>query len=181
MGRPKHQIVLGDGRALGQVAVDALWAAGADEVVLVGAAIASGQWASALRHIPDTRPGQGPLAAIEALLSTGLARTWLICACDMPLLEGPLLHRLVHAGHSPLAIFEGPPGATIQPLPLRIDLELLPTVRELLEGGRRSLRSLIDAAATLRVPAACESLLEDLDTPDDLDSFEARHVKRHRS
>jgi molybdopterin-guanine dinucleotide biosynthesis protein A len=189
MGAPKHEILLGDGRRLGQVAVDALNEAGASEVVLVGGSDSLAWSGGSLRRIPDLRPGAGALAALEGLLASGLAETWLVCPCDMPRLDGRVLRTLLVPATAPITIFASPAELPVQPLPMRLDARVLPIVRELLERGRRSLMALLESAPPHRVRGVdavdAEGLrsgladrLQDVDTPEDLLRFQASEQRR---
>lgn len=69
-----------------------------EEVVVVSsrAATPKGRW----RIVPDLRPGEGPLAGVEAALAEAEARGYdgaLVLAADLPLVDGTTLARLVEA------------------------------------------------------------------------------------
>lgn len=174
MGRPKHTIVWTDGRTLGERAASTLEQAGATEVVIVGSTPESRKgWATSRRFIDDTRPGQGPLAALEAILLSNLGETYVVCPCDMPGLGVQSLRTLAAAGSNPLAIFQDPSGGPRQPLPVRVASPALPLVRSLLDQGERSLMALLDRLPSSEVTPGIECALVDIDTAADLAKLES--------
>lgn len=128
------------------------------------------------RLIPDTRPGEGPLAALEAGLTVATAPIALVIAGDMPWVE-PLVLRLLterladhpDADVACLADHQGP-----RPLPLALRREpILPLVTSLLDQGERRLRALVSdaivvAPAEWRMVDPTGATLRDVDTPADL-------------
>lgn len=111
-----------------------------------------------LAFLADARPGQGPLAGIEAALAHARevgARGVVVLACDLPLVDPPALATLVRAWHAASA-----PEAVValcrdpaQPLAAVWGVGLLPRVREALEAGRRRVVDLIATVDTVPVPA----------------------------
>lgn len=168
MGRPKHGIVMQDGRAFAERVRDALREAGATAVVTVGDAKVEGCLA-----VADTRPSQGPLAACEALLRSRLAERFVVCPCDMPGIDADLIRQLVEAADRPVACFHVRGEEMPRPMPLRIDRVALPTVVELLERGERSLRALVTAtvAAIVEIEVEAAEALADVDTPEELERW----------
>lgn len=129
------------------------------EVHLVGGAGAT--FADPLRGLPrlhDARPGQGPLAGVEAALAharaTG-ARGVVVLACDLPLVDPPALAGLVEgwaASPSPEATL-ALPAAPPQPLAAVWGVGLLPAVTAALDAGRRRVLDLVDEVAAAWIPA----------------------------
>lgn len=131
MGRPKHLITWG-GKTLLEIGVDALRGA-VDRVVLIGAGDVPPQLA-ALDRLPDTPGLAGPLAGLLAAMRWAPGATWIIAACDMPLITSEavawlrsgrapgtwaLLPRLSPRGVEPLlALYEPPIRRTIERLVL---------------------------------------------------------------
>ena len=118
---------------------------------------------------PDLRPGQGPLAGIEAALASTPAEWALIVACDMPRLSAALLGGLVSAARSSdadavlAATDRGP-----EPMCAVWRREtVLPEVRLALDEGRRKLHRLLARLRieTWRPPG--EDWSENLNTPED--------------
>jgi len=90
MGRDKALIAV-EGEPMAQRVAAALDAAGAAEVVLVGAA----DRLLGRRHVADRYPGDGPLGGIITALAALDADLVLVAACDLPWLDGPTVHALV--------------------------------------------------------------------------------------
>jgi len=83
MGQDKALLAV-KGRALACIAADALWGAGATDVVAVGGHEAELN-ALGLRWIPDEEPGQGPLGGLlAALRDLRTVPVVVILACDLP-------------------------------------------------------------------------------------------------
>lgn len=129
-----------------------------------------------VRVIPDTRPGEGPLAALEAGLVMATAPIALVIAGDMPWVEPPVLRLLTErlAGHSDadvacLADHQGP-----RPLPLALRREaMVPMVTSLLDRGERRLRALLAGALVIGEDEwhpldPAHGTLRDVDVPADL-------------
>jgi molybdopterin-guanine dinucleotide biosynthesis protein A len=122
-----------------------------------------------LPAIADTRPGAGPLAAIEAALTATLADANLILACDMPELSSAILEELFEAGGD-IAIPRHESGQ-IEPLCAVYRRGALPAIREALNSGIRSVTE-----ALHRAPPRCEvryvrvadpAAFANLNTPED--------------
>jgi molybdopterin-guanine dinucleotide biosynthesis protein A len=129
-----------------------------------------------VHEIPDARPGEGPLAALEAGLSTMTAPVIVVIAADMPWVEPAVLRLLV-------ARLDEHPDADVAcladeaaPRPLPIAIRRDPTLARLtplLDEGERRLRSLL--AGALVIPLAdwlpfdpARATLRDVDVPADL-------------
>jgi molybdopterin-guanine dinucleotide biosynthesis protein A len=131
-----------------------------------------------VRQIADLRPGEGPLAGLEAGLTAARAATVLVVAADMPWLEPAILRllvaRLAAAPGTDLACLIADRG----PQPLPVACRRAPTlsrVTRLLESGERRLRALLDEHLTTMIeeldwrPADRSGRsLRDVDTPADL-------------
>jgi molybdopterin-guanine dinucleotide biosynthesis protein A len=136
------------------------------------------------RTLTDRLPDAGPLAGLASAL--GYARALrcdgvLLLACDMPLVTPALLALLVdeaRAHHARAAVgLAGPRG--VQPLCGWYSVECLDAVETRLEGGDRSLRSLLAAVGAHLVPHERMSALCDLrvvfrgaNTPGELSALE---------
>ena len=95
--------------------------------------------------LADLHPGLGPLAGIEAALSSGLGDLNLIVACDLPLIETEWLTLLLATAQSSEAnciIAKGEDGR-IHPLCGVYRPECLPAVRKALEEGRLKLMDIL--------------------------------------
>jgi molybdopterin-guanine dinucleotide biosynthesis protein A len=128
------------------------------------------------RLVLDTRPGEGPLAALEAGLLATDAPVVMVVGGDMPWVEPAALallaHRLGTHPESDVACLADDRGA--RPLPLALRREpILPLVTSLLDQGERRLRAILPDASVIG-PAAWRGVdptgdsLRDVDTPQDL-------------
>jgi FdhD protein len=189
MGQDKRWLPI-DGVPLLARAVAAV-AAVADEVLVVTAAPAdAAAVAAALDDLPpgtarwqgDQRPGQGPLAGIEAALAEASHDVVLVLAGDHPeampavlraLLD--LLHTHPEADAAVLASDRGP-----QPLVAAYRRAALPAIRALLDAGERRATRIVDHLDTVVLEHSAWQRLDptgatvrDLDTPEDLQAMRA--------
>jgi len=128
--------------------------------------------------VPDTRPGEGPLAALEAGLLATAAPMVAVVAGDMPWLAPAVLDLLVTrlAEKQTVAVACIADEDSPIPLPLAVRRDVtLPLVSALLDHGERRLRALLVDA--LVIPSADwlpldpdQGTLRDVDTPADLAS-----------
>lgn len=166
-GRPKGLLPGPDGAPL---ALRAAWIFHGIGVpcVLVGNRDLYG--ALGVEVIDDTRPGEGPLAGLEAALIEAARRGAegvLLVACDMPFFTAALLERLARA---PTAAAVAPwREGRHEPLFARYRGDVLAEVQARLERGERGMQPLLRAvgAAPLALEAGEEALLMDWDTPED--------------
>jgi len=128
------------------------------------------------RLVADTRPGEGPLAAIEAGLLATDAPVVGVVAADTPWVEPEVLALLARAlaidPSAPMACLEDDQGTPPLPLALRRGATLA-LVTRLLDQGERRLRALlpharaVESAVWRKVDPEGRSL-RDVDTPRDL-------------
>lgn len=125
---------------------------------------------------PDRRPGEGPLAGVEAALRWAMDEGRpgaLVAACDMPFLDARALRLLLDAATRDAAAFAGP---SRPPLCVYLATSCLPAVERLLAGdGDRSIRALLSAIDTAWVPESDvgrfvdpQTMFFNVNTPDDL-------------
>ncbi len=167
MGVPKAGIRLWDGRPMLEHVLAPLRAV-CGQVVVVGESRGYDVPAGVLRR-DDLHPGSGPLAGIEALLSSGLASGYLVAACDQPFLTSELLARLLEGDPQEVRLFRVP-GDGFQPFPGYYPDNWGPRVTEALRRGELSLRALIGPARAdwPRLSAAEAEGLRSLNRPEDL-------------
>lgn len=191
MGKPKHSVRLADGRTMMQAVASALRGS-CDTLAIIGLRDAKSAMAArdlfpnaALIH--DTRPGEGPLAGIEALLQTNLSDTYIICSCDMAMLTRDVIAALATPCDEATAILHIDGEPTPRPLPCRVHASALPTVTKLLDHEQRAVRFLHREAnaKVIHAPAEWADALADVNTPSDLASANAQLVsslapKTHR-
>jgi molybdopterin-guanine dinucleotide biosynthesis protein A len=119
--------------------------------------------------IDDLRPGEGPLAGLEAALLEARAQGCsgaLLLACDLPYLTAPLVERLKSAppGH----IAAPSRAGRYEPLSARYSIEVLGEVQARLDRGERAMQAFLRAVGVVDVPLPPEeeALLDDWDTPE---------------
>jgi len=176
MGRDKALVAAPDGRPLVVVGLDALRAAGATDLVVVGgderALDALGDRGA--RWVPDLHPGDGPLGGILTALAATDEELVVVMACDMPGVgpEVPAALAAALAG-SPAS---GAAIATVddreQPLTAcwRRSLAAAP-LRSAFEEGERAPRKVLPVLDAVRVHGLPVSQLVDVDSPEDLHRY----------
>lgn len=171
MGRDKLLLEVGVETLVGRV-----WgalAARCEEVILAGGGTAP----PGVRTIGDDRPGQGPLAGMEAGLAAARFPLVFVAAGDMPFLGADLVDHLlgVIQDRGSLAAVPDDGGRT-HPLCAAYSREVLPGLRTALDGGVRSAREFLNGLdAVVYVPAAelrtfgdPDLLLMNVNSPGDL-------------
>jgi molybdopterin-guanine dinucleotide biosynthesis protein A len=131
-------------------------------------------------NVQDRTPGLGPLAGIEAILSSGVAERYLIAACDQPLLSEAVLERLGSESGASVVVPRGANGF-LYPLPGIYDRSILEHVRERIDQRELSLMKLLTdvGARTIEVSEADEASLRSFNTPEELlELFEIMKAKR---
>lgn len=177
MGRDKATLRLGDGRMMIEHVATALASACANHEIIVAAgsddhaAVRSPLLPNA-RRVLDLRPQSGPLAGIEAILASNLARHYLIVPCDAPWLTADLLRLLLREPQAIATVLRVESRAEFEPLPARIAAAALPMVQRLLDEDVRSVWRLMEAlpAAFIDIDAAHAPALRNVNTPDDLNT-----------
>jgi molybdopterin-guanine dinucleotide biosynthesis protein A len=129
---------------------------------------------SGIRIVPDSYPGMGPLAGIEAALGATTADANLIVACDMPLLRSEVFEELFSAGGDcAVPRYE---GGKVEPLCAVYSRRCHTPIRQMLETGVRAVNEALRllesggfAIRYLQVPTA--DPFANLNTPEDLAGF----------
>ena len=169
MGVPKAGLLLPDGRSMVERTRDTLREICHDIVFLGDPHGVHGH-----DRIDDLRPDAGPLAAIEALLSSDRAPQYLVIPCDLPLLPSALLLRLLEGDAAGVSCFEFESAPGLLPLPCRIAAARLPEVTAQLDAGTRSVRHLVDElgpdATRIRLADRESGLLLNVNSPDDFET-----------
>ena len=152
MGTPKAFLRLPDshGRTFLENALGLLLGLTDRQLVAGGAQDADNRADIAYLRVDDLRPGEGPLAGMEAALATGSGTGYLIIACDQPNLTEELLQRLldgdagrIHAFIADLEfcqVFRPDRTPNIVPLPVYLPQSALTALRQALDGGIRAVR-----------------------------------------
>jgi len=182
MGTPKPGVLLPDGRPMMAHVLETLGAV-CHQVAVSGHTAHHAEdhpLPPSLIRIPDLRPGQGPLAALEAILASRLDSRYLVVSCDQPLLTAALLYRL--ASQTP-ASETGIPGffcainqagkRLLDPFPGIYPDHLLGDVQRALDAGHRSIRDCIRPWESHAVPVSSdeEQQLKSMNTPADIEAL----------
>ena len=171
MGRDKLPLEVGDITLLERV--HGALACCCDEIFIVGG---RGHAPAVSRRIPDLRPGEGPLAGIEAGLLAARHRAVFVAAGDIPFLTGDLVEYLLSllSGGVPAVVPDFGDGA--HPLCAAYGREIRPAVSAALDRGARSVRELLRSLPGVRYVREGELqrfgdpnlLLMNVNTPEDL-------------
>jgi molybdopterin-guanine dinucleotide biosynthesis protein A len=170
MGRPKHLIVLRDGRTMIQRIATNLLHVSTGVLVVGGGSRDFGEF----RGIPDARPeGTGPLSGLEALLASDIDSEYLVVPCDMPLISAEILRAMVRPSESLATIVQLEHRLEPEWLPARISAQALPVVSRLLDSGERSVWTLMQSlpAEVVRIDRKLERALLNVNSPDELDQI----------
>lgn len=145
-GSDKAQAQL-NGKSFVEILVETLNRSGF-EVVLSLADFKSFPGLEELRWIKDPYPGEGPLQALYgSLFELGVPKV-LLAACDMPLLLPEVVQRLwQESEQADITVLEF--ENKLFPLPAVYSKNVLPVVRDLLDRGKRDLKSLLAADLVL--------------------------------
>ena len=144
MGEAKWAVRLKDGRTMLEHVADALRPLGLP-IAVAGPPEGLGEAAAMLPDLPLIRDAvhyEGPLAALEHLMSQTRAEVLLLVGCDQPLLRTDDLRRLLAAAmqaHRP-AFFTTGEGQRLDPLPGAYHRDQWPAVVEAMAAGVRSPR-----------------------------------------
>ena len=171
MGRDKLPLEVGDTTLLERV--HGTLTLCCDEILIVGG---RGHIPAVSRRIPDLRPGEGPLAGIEAGLLAARHRAVFIAAGDVPFLTGDLVEYLLGllSGDVPAVVPDF--GDRSHPLCAAYGREVRPTVSAALDRGIRSVRELLRSLPGIRYVRKGELqrfgdpnlLLMNVNSPEDL-------------
>lgn len=132
-----------------------------------------------VRVVEDLWPGRGPLAAVATALTQVSDCHHFFLPCDTPLADDRVLACLdAHRPGCELLMFSDSSGR-IHPLPGYYGTACLAPALRLLEAGRRSLQSLLEAGMRSRILSPADHHLPDavflnLNSPEDLARIEGR-------
>ncbi len=119
--------------------------------------------------VADLRPGEGPLAGIEAALDSPYAAEWnLIVACDMPNLDTALLARLLAEArrHNPDCV-TARTARGIEPLCAVYRRSFVDVARKALDAGQRKVRDAFVGLQVIHLWIDNEGAVTNVNTPDD--------------
>ena len=171
MGRDKLLLEVGGATLVERVA--GALSARCEEVILAGRGTAP----PGVRAVGDVRPGQGPLAGMEAGLAAARHPLVFVAAGDMPFLRPGLVDHLLEVLQergSPAAVPDD--GRRTHPLCAAYSRGVLPSLSSALDGGVRGAREFLGGldgvayvpAAELRELGDPGLLLMNVNSPEDL-------------
>lgn len=181
MGRAKANIILSNGKSFldnivnqFQKVFEEVYLVGSSQDIVIPAA-------KKLLHIEDRNPGLGPLAGIEAILSQGDSRGFVVTGCDQPLLTSSLLKKLNDDAGKAIKLFKPPTVDRIDPFPGYFPLDVLPFVMKAISDNELSVSKLIRNLETRAIAGETtveiewveisdreQTLLKSFNTPEDL-------------
>ena len=148
MGRDKLPLLVGGATLLDRVH-DALSSCCVEVLIVGGGQDPAGS--AGRRLIPDGRPGEGPLAGMEAGLSPARRRPVFVAAGDMPFLTGELVEYLLGLLSDDVLAAVPVLGSGPHPLCAAYDgREMRPAVSAALDRGERSARALLEGLPGVR-------------------------------
>ncbi|MBI5153851.1 molybdenum cofactor guanylyltransferase [Candidatus Poribacteria bacterium] len=150
MGEPKEGIQLAGGRPMIECVGAALEPL-CSQVLIVGTCTGY-EVRPPWRRLEDIHPGEGPLAGLETILTSGIARHYLVAACDQPLLTARLLAPLAEAPGEGPAFFRTVEGRQCDPFPGRFPVEMRDAVTAALARGERSIRRFLAEWPVIWIP-----------------------------
>ena len=174
MGRDKLLLEVGGTTLVERVA--GTLSARCGEVILAGRGTAP-PGLRGVRAVGDARPGQGPLAGMEAGLAAARHPLVFVAAGDMPFLRPELVDHLLgvlQERGSPAAVPDD--GRRTHPLCAAYSRRVLPSLCSALDGGVRAARAFLGGldgvayvpAAELRTMGDPGLLLMNVNSPEDL-------------
>jgi molybdopterin-guanine dinucleotide biosynthesis protein A len=163
MGTPKHNVVLQNGKTMMDVMLQFARAT-AKKTVVVGGDI------DKQISIHDHRPGLGPVAGIEALLTSNLDTRYLIVGCDMPLLRADTVQPLFVDGDA--VFYSGKENNIPSSLPLVISSNCAASCSSYLNNGGRSIHGFLRelTCTIVQKPDGVEQRLSSINTREQLDN-----------
>ncbi|MGH7601119.1 MAG: molybdenum cofactor guanylyltransferase [bacterium] len=130
-----------------------------------------------LPAMPDQYPNAGPLAGIHAGLSHSPCEWNFFLACDFPSLRTAVIEEVLAAFFNTNKEKEGAPvilpetAEGLQPLCALWSKSTLPFVEAALNGGQRSVKSVLAQLSLHRVSLSEPEALLNLNTPEDLRNY----------
>jgi molybdopterin-guanine dinucleotide biosynthesis protein A len=181
MGTDKASLLLA-GTPLSHRVRRALFDGGVGAVVLIGGDGETGTGLDEEGVVADRWPGEGPLAGLATAVAHGAAidgvEVVVVAACDQPDLPPPLVAELAHvllAGpHGAAGVVVRTPDGRRHPFPSAWRTRAAGALVGLVEDGQRRADAALSVGPIIEI-AAPEEVIADLDTPADVDRWNARH------
>jgi len=171
MGSDKAMLELPDGRLLAELAIDALIAAGAESISVVGGDPATVARRDA-RYLRDEHPGEGPLGALITALRNAREDVVFVMACDLVAPDARAIQQvLAEVGEADVSAALS--AEIIQPLHAGWRRGCLAHLERCFAGGMRSPTQALGGLRVVQVSMIDASALADADTPEQL----SRHTQ----
>ena len=168
LGRDKALLRIGDRPPLAVLGAEALTAAGAERVVVVGGD-RSGLGDLGLEVVDEPAPGAGPLSGIAGALVEAGGSEVVVLACDLPGITAAAVERLRDARRTSGAVVAvASIGGVRQAVIGCWDGAAIGVVEEVLASDRRSVQTALDRLTVTEVTDLPAAVLDDVDDPDDL-------------
>ncbi|MCA9406526.1 MAG: molybdenum cofactor guanylyltransferase [Candidatus Omnitrophica bacterium] len=153
MGQPKEVMVLKSGITLIEHVYQTL-SVFCSTIVLLGKPSEIPVPLNQLKRIADNFTGIGPIAGLEALLSSEIDSEYLILPCDLDQINTSVLKILVDAEGALPIVFRR--EDRLEPLIGRYSPECLPLIRENIKNKRYSLKGLLADLEHTEIPVSKE-------------------------
>jgi molybdopterin-guanine dinucleotide biosynthesis protein A len=129
-----------------------------------------------LPGIFDEKDGIGPAAGLLAAHGRYPDAAWLVLACDLPLLRPSTLQGLIAARdgrHAAIAYRSADDGLP-EPLCALWEPTALKRLSQQAQAGRYRLRDILQSGDTLLLPAPSDGVLDNINTPEDMQRLHGR-------
>ena len=135
--------------------------------------------ARALPTLPDLEPSPGPLGGLQAAFHHDPDSSWLIIACDLPLIQQSDLQSLVdhHDGNTDATCFLNPLDNQPEPLCALYSPSAASKLAEILEKNQRCARRVLAALDRTDLNPSDSRALLNLNRPEHL--VELEHLHQH--
>jgi len=123
-----------------------------------------------LPGIVDKVEGIGPAAGLLAAHDAYPDTAWLVLACDLPRLQPSTLLGLIHArdGRHAAVAYRSAADGLPEPLCALWEPEALASLSRQAQAGRYRLRDILESGDALLLPAPGGNVLDNINTPQDL-------------
>ena len=173
MGTPKAGVRLPDGRTMFGAVYGAVSEVCERVIVLGECRGVDREEYAGLVHLPDLHPQHGPISGIEALLASGVAESYLVIACDQPLVSPYLLNLLCHAHGGAGVFLRDEMGKKHAPFPGIFEGHWLGEVRHAMEAGQYSVNRVVQPLCRdwRTIPMGLARELASIDTRESLETL----------
>jgi molybdopterin-guanine dinucleotide biosynthesis protein A len=120
--------------------------------------------------VPDTAPGEGPLAGIIASLAATDHEINFVCTCDLPDIDEALVRRMIETARTCDAVMPRSKSGQVEPLFAVYRRSILPRLREAFDAGERRIRVICEKLE-VRYLEIDDGVVEDLNTQDEYRNY----------